>query len=365
MKKYTWRKIMSIAMATVLMVSFSACGKSASSSAQAPASSGEAVSTAQDELKPTNALVLYTSGSTSEYELVVAEFNKAYPDITVETISAGTGELISKIVAEGENPQGDVMMGGGYSALSAIADHLDSYESPNLDTMYEEFRPTVDYITPCYINANSIIVNNALCKELGATVDGWESLTDPVLKGRIAFADPSASSSALEQLVNMLDAMTTSDSPDDGWDFVTEFLTNLDGKLASSSSSCYKGVVEGEYAVGLTNEDKAVTYLKEGADVSVIYPKEGICLRTNSLSIVKGGPNAYNARLFIDFVTSKECQTVMESELNTRPMRTDVPITTEGRIATEKLVSLPYPTDWVSANSDSIKTKFQDLLTSM
>jgi len=52
----------------------------------------------------------------------------------------------------------------------------------------------------------------------------------------------------------------------------------------------------------------------------------------------------------------------MEAELNVRPARKDVPMTTEGRVATADLVSIPYPQD-VSASD--VKTKFQDVWTSL
>ncbi len=369
------KKMLSILLAVSMIGGLAGCQKkeapapetAATEAPKADTGSTEAVteSTQTADSNQTQSLVLYTSASTTEYELIVKLFNEKYPDIEVEIVSAGTGELSSRIVAEAANPSGDVLMGGGVSTYEGIADLLEDYSSENLGDIFEEFKPASTKWTPCYINVNSIIINNSLAEELGVTVDGWESLTNEALKGRIAFADPSASASALEQLVNMLTAMSTTDTPDGGWEFVERFLKNLDGKISSSSSACYKGVVEGEYAVGLTNEDKAVSYLSAGADVSVAYPKEGITLRTSNIGIIKGGANGYNARLFVDFVTSKDCQTQMESQLYVRPVRKDVPMTTEGRVATDDLVSLAYPTEWAAENSDSVKVKFQDTWTSI
>ena len=44
--------------------------------------------------------------------------------------------------------------------------------------------------------------------------------------------------------------------------------------MANSSSQVYKGVAEGEYVVGLTWEDPAANYVKEGAAVEVVFPKK-------------------------------------------------------------------------------------------
>ena len=129
---------------------------------------------------------------------------------------------------------------------------------------------------------------------------------------------------------------------------------------ASGSSAAYKAVVEGEYPVGICNEDKTISYMKDGADVYAVYAKEGITLRSSNIALMKGGANPKNAKLFIDFVVSKECQAAMEAGVNTRPIRGDVPMTTEGRVPTSEIVQIAYP----EVDSNEIKTHFQDVLTS-
>ena len=309
----------------------------------------------------TNKLVLYTSAGASEYELIVNLFNEKYPDIEVEIVSGGTGEMASRINAEKAASYGDVMMGGGDTIYRSIADCLEAYRSTEADNLFAEFMPEDNLYTPCYINVNSIIVNKTLIEELGVEVTGWESLCDERLKGKVSFANPADSGSALEVIVNMLAAMNGTGNLEDGWAFVERFLINLDGKFASGSSAAYKSVVEGEYPVGLCNEDKTISYMKDGADVYAVYAKEGITLRTSNIALIKGGANPKNAKLFIDFVVSQECQTAMEAGVNVRPIRADVPMTTEGRVPTEDLVQIAYP----EVNSSEIKATFQDLLTSI
>lgn len=308
----------------------------------------------------TNKLVLYTSAGAKEYELIVNAFKEKYPNIDVEIVSGGTGEMASRIRAEAAAPYGDVMMGGGNTIYRSIEDCLEPYRSVEADNLFKEFMPEDNLFTPCYINVNSIIVNKTQIKALGVTVDGWESLCNPALKGKVSFANPADSGSALEAIVNMLTAMSPSGKPEDGWDFVTKFVENLDGKFASGSSAAYKSVVEGEYPVGICNEDKTISYMKDGADVYAVYAKEGITLRSSNIALMKGGANPKNAKLFIDFVVSKECQAAMEAGVNTRPIRGDVPMTTEGRVPTSEIVQIAYP----EVDSNEIKTHFQDVLTS-
>lgn len=100
-----------------------------------------------------------------------------------------------------------------------------------------------------------MIVNKDLKGDM--KIDGFEDLLNPELKGTIAFGDPVNSSSAFQSLLAMLYGMGKDGDPlsDQAWDYVDQFIANLDGKMCNSSSQVYKGVAEGEYVVGLTWED--------------------------------------------------------------------------------------------------------------
>ena len=100
-------------------------------------------------------------------------------------------------------------------------------------------------------------------------INGYADLLNPELKGKIVFADPQASSSSFEHLVNMLYAMGTDGQPN-GWDYVREFCKQLPNGCVNSSSAVYKGVADGEYAVGLTFEQGAATYVSQG-NIKVVY----------------------------------------------------------------------------------------------
>ncbi|NOM58303.1 iron ABC transporter substrate-binding protein, partial [Klebsiella pneumoniae] len=64
-------------------------------------------------------------------------------------------------------------------------------------------------------------------------------------------------------------------------------LVSIHYKIGSSSSGVYKAVVDGEMAVGLSYEDQAVKLLNDGANIKVVYPKEGTVFLPASAAIVK------------------------------------------------------------------------------
>ena len=63
----------------------------------------------------------------------------------------------------------------------------------------------------------------------------------------------------------------------------------------TSSSQVYKGVAEGEYIVGLTWEDPAAAYVRDGVAVKVVFPEEGALMSGQCVSIIKGAPHMENA----------------------------------------------------------------------
>lgn len=301
-------------------------------------------------------LSLYASSPKDQYEPAVAAF-KAKTDISVEVVSAGTGELINRIQAEGDNPLGDVQWGGLGQAVATAVDHFDEYVTENDADILEMYRGSNNdkRITPFSIIANAFMINNGLAK--GMVIDTWEALLNPELKGKIAFADPAKSSSALSQVINMLHSMGGA-NPEDGWDYVTKFIANLDRKLLGSSSNVYQTVSDGEYLVGITNETNAVKYVASGADVTVTYPKEGNLVLADNVFLIKNARNPESGKKFIDYLTSLEYQSQMET-VGLRTVRSDV--SQEGFPDLAELNVIEENEEWAKEHAAEVKDKFLDI----
>ena len=121
---------------------------------------------------------------------------------------------------------------------------------------------------------------------------------------------------------------------DAAWEYVAKFIENLDGIVLSSSSQVYKGVIAGEYAVGVSYEDPVVQAVIDNkdnpdADISMVYPSEGAVWLPAGVAIVKNAPNMDNAKLFIDYLLSEECQTALATT-TIRGTMTSIPQNCEG-----------------------------------
>ncbi|MDR2860276.1 MAG: extracellular solute-binding protein, partial [Elusimicrobiota bacterium] len=193
-------------------------------------------------------------------------------------------------------------------------------------------------------------------------IEGYLDLLNPKLKGKIAMGDPANSSSAFAHLTNMLLAVGGNYTSPKGWNFVKALLVQLNGKILNSSSAVHKGVASGEYTVGITYEDPAVAYIRDGAPVEVVYMKEGVVYLFPGSAIVKGAKNIDNAKKFIDFLTSKTAQDIIGTQLTVRPVRADAEIGSYMKPYSQIKI-LTENSNYVQQHKDEIVEQYKKIFT--
>ncbi len=297
------KKFFKLLMIALLACSLAACG----GKSEEPSGGDEPTVGGGD-------LIIYSPNSDPLIE-VAYTFGEKY-GINVEVVSAGTGECLERISAEKDNPQGDVMYGGMNYANSYKEEYVPLFEQyvaagdDKLPEAYQNFNGITTHY--CLDGSAALLVNIEEYEKLGLNIDDFDSYADllqPELKGKIAMGDPANSSSAWAELTNMLLVMGDEPYDEKAWEWVGEFIKNLDGVQLSSSSAIYKGTVQGEYVVGVSYEDPCVGLLVDGAtNVRLVYPSEGAVWLPAGVAIIKNAPNMDNAKLFLDWLISDEGQ---------------------------------------------------------
>jgi len=308
----------------------------------------------------TDKLVIYCPHPLTFINPLVSEFEKQ-SGIKVEVVAAGSGELLKRVESEKANPLGDIFWGGSLGTMKPKANLFENYTSANEDKIQQAFKNTEGSLTRFTDIPSVIMVNTNLIGDI--KMEGYEDLLNPKLKGKIAFSDPSKSSSSYEHLINMLYAMGKGD-PEKGWDYVKALCANLDGKLLSGSSAVYKGVADGEYAVGCTFEEGGAKYVADGAPVKLVYMKEGVISKPDGVYVIKNAKNMINAKKFIDFITSKDAQTIIVQQLHRRSVRDDVE-PPKGLIEKSRINIINDDEKVVVANQRQWLDKFKDIFTSV
>lgn len=355
------KKLAALCMATVMAAGLTACGGAKEGTA-APVSTEDGQETQVTEGDSTaqlsGDLVIYCPHPLEFINPLISEFENR-TGIRVEVVAAGTGELLKRVESEQGNPLGDIFWGGSLSTMTPQKDLFESYQSVNEEFVQDDMKNAEGSLTRFTDIPSVIMVNTDLIGDI--EVNGYEDLLNPALKGKIAHCDPAKSSSSYEHLINMLYAMGNG-NPEEGWDYIEKFCENLDGKLLSGSSAVYKGVADGEYVVGLTFEEGAAKYVADGAPVKIVYMEEGVISKPDGVYIIKDAKNMENAKAFIDFVTGKDAQTIITTQLNRRSVRTDVPAPTY--LPQKEDINIIYDDpNLVVEKKEEWLTKFNDIFT--
>ena len=311
---------------TALCISLAAAGLAGcggGGSSEAPkADGGQTQAEDKGEAKEDGGkLIIYSPLTESMIDSMLAMFEED-TGIDAECLAMGTGDALKRIQTEADNPQADILWSGTIGTVKNQSEYFADYTCVNEDAFYDEYKNVEGNLTRFDTVPSVIMVNTELIGDI--EINGYEDLLNPELKGKIAFADPAASSSSFEHLVNMLYAMGEG-NPENGWEYVRQFCQQLDGKLLGGSSAVYKGVADGEYTVGLTFEQGSAQYVGAGAPVKTIYMEEGVIFRGDGAYIIKGCPNEKNAQIFLDWLTSQEVQEYMNNTQYRRTIRKDVP----------------------------------------
>ncbi|GEN87042.1 extracellular solute-binding protein [Oceanobacillus sp. FSL W8-0428] len=335
------KKIFTFLVAIMLLIIISACGSD---------DNGEASGNS-------NTLTVYSPHQNEIINPIVKEFQER-TGIKVDVVTGGTGELLNRVTAEEGNPGGDVFWGGGAESLEAFGDSFEPYKSAEDEAIPTEFKSPNNIWTGFSALPMVIMYNQEMVSDMDAPKE-WKDLTDEKWTGKIAFVEPSKSGSAYTQLVTMLSAY--SDDGNDGWNFVEEFVANLDGTILSSSSAVPKGVADGEFPVGITLEEAAYRYIAGGSSVDISYPEEGTSAVPDGVALIKDAKNSENAEEFIDFLVSKDVQEMIVEDFGRRAVRDDVN-PPEGLIGSEEIPLVDYDFGWSADNKDSVMNQFQEVL---
>lgn len=289
-------------------------------------------------------LTIYTSHKEEVYMPIVREFEER-TGIWVDVITGGTNELLERIESQQDNVEADVMFGGGVESLKAYEHCFSPYVVGSSGSIREPHQAEDAVWTPFSALPVVLIYNTKLVSP--DKITGWSSLSDPIFRGRIAFADPAISGSSFTALATQILAGKSMDKT------LATLAENLQGKILSSSGDVLNAVADGSYLVGITLEETALKYIAAGADLAMVYPEEGTSCVPDASAIVKGAPHSENAKRFLDFTVSYEVQQMLSESSYRRPVRSDIPAG-DSLLRLQDIVLVDYDIDWACKNRDVI-----------
>lgn len=261
--------------------------------------------------KKTEELNVYSIIHEEETEALCKLFTEQ-TGIKVNYLRATTGELVNRVISEKNDPQADVLLGGGssYHIQAANAGALEAY-TPAVAENFPSFAKSSDGTwTGFCVLSLGIGINKQRYDQKFPDVPypkSWEDLLNPAYKGEIVMTNPASSSTAYLFVQNQLQRLGT----DEGWIYLTK-LSQLVGQFPDSGSAPPKLVGTGEYAIGVAYIHALTKYKAQGFDIVTCSPAQ-TAGDVDCISVIKNAINPAAAKKFVDFILDKEAQELMTS----------------------------------------------------
>jgi len=264
-----------------------------------------------------NELVVYSTIFAAYAEAMKREFEARNPGVTVHVINpGGTEAMMARLLAERNNPRADVMHSGGSTeyafakAQGLLAPvEIGDIGIPEYIELGTGLLPTRDEEGFYYSWAavfSGIMVNTERLRQLRLpTPTSYADLANPVYKGHIISPNPLRSSTAVTNVLAVLQAY----GREEGWALLDKINQNI-AFYVDSTANTYTLVARGEYPIAIGVNRPVYELQAEGWPVAFIYPKDGTMVQDNAMGMVNGARNPELAKKFIEFILSEEMQRI-------------------------------------------------------
>ncbi len=296
-------------------------------------------------------LTIWSATSAELTEELVQAFSEKYPEMNVDIITAGSGELITRLQAQQPNPSGDIVLGIAQEAFEGNYDLFTGYnvKSDEIPKLLKDTKSPAKYYGMS-MPIQAFIVNTDLLDE-SEYPECWEDLADKKYSGQVIMANPSMSGSAYSQVYQMNELL--------GFDFIKKLVPNT--TFVTSSKIVPEAVGRGEYAIGVTGDYNVARKISEGAPVTVVYPCEGTGARFDASGIVNGTSNLESAKKFMDWIVTEEALTIVYESRLRRTVHPDVPVP-EGLPPLDDVTLVPYDAIEAAEVREDLTMRVVDLI---
>lgn len=299
-------------------------------------------------------LVLYTAMQRKVIKDSVEMFQKKY-GIKVTYVRKGSGGTIQLIEAERQTK-------------AYKADVVDLWDPATFrywkkNGLFMAYKPAGgDKVAKSLVDSDwdivtaspitEVIVYNTRAVKAEDAPKSFKDLLDPKWKGRLVHSDPNYSGSTTMG-VNILSNMY-------GWEFYQK-LAAQEPLIVQSIGAVPRMLLTGEADVGVLSIDADIKdFIAKGEPLAIVYAKEGVPFFTWDAGILKTAPHVNAAKLWMDFLISKEHQAYL-AKRKYYPSRTDVAPPT-GAPNLESLKLMNPNLIWLQTNKKNQNDKFKKIM---
>lgn len=257
-----------------------------------------------EKAKPEGELKVYGTTQIPQMHVVIQSFEKKYPFIKVKYYRAGGEKLAHKMVTEvraGRHLVDVIHISGAETVMLRKMNFLGHYESAERRQIRDIYKDKEGYWTGVYANLELLGYNKdqVSSEQVPRT---HKDLLDPKWRGKIGL-DPTDIEWYITQMHLLGEAK--------GREFMQSF-SRQEIQLRRGHTLMAQLLAAGEFAVIMTLRDNtAYGLIKRGAPIDWVAIEPVIPNPANSVSLPKQPPHPNAARLWIDYVLSREGQGVL------------------------------------------------------
>jgi len=239
--------------------------------------------------------------------------------ITMPHDNKNSGQTLSQLIAEKDNPVADVAYYGvSFGIKAKEADVVAPYKPAHWDEIPQGLKDPDGYWFTIHFGTIGFFVNKDALGETPVP-RSWEDLLKPEYKGMIGFLDPTSAFVGYASAVSANLALGGSlDDFDPGIEFFKKLKAN-DPIVPKQTS--YARVISGEIPILFDYDFNAYRgKYKDKANIEFVIPAEGSIVVPYVMSLVKDAPHPEEGKKVLDFIMSDKGQAVWANAF-LRPVR--------------------------------------------
>ena len=251
-------------------------------------------------------MVWYTSLALPSSTAIAHAFQNKYKGIEVEVHRTGSQRVLQRVMQEAtagiKNADLIHTSDAGHFVLLKEKGLLMQYTPRGVESFPAGFKDKNGYYFGMRATLSVIAHNPKLVSDKEAP-QNWKDLLNPKWSGKLVTAHPGYSgiiSTHVLALVNLY-----------GWDYFRDLAKNR-LHIVQSANDPAGVVASGERPVGVNGAEYFYYKTqKQGNPIKIVYPKEGVPLVVSPVAIAKDAPRPNAAKLFSEFIFSKESQQLL------------------------------------------------------
>jgi len=313
------------------------------------------------------------------------EFEKLHPGTEVIITNMDSSVSFKKSFSEMPNPQADILTTKKYFFILGLADSqkkfgfpmFEKYLSPERKRMIPALMDTEGYYQTERWGARAILYHIDAEKKYGP-IDSFADLLK--WKGSFDYPNPITTGAGFSAIQTMIQDFPKDKSGTQQEIWKRGYENPIGGvEYAAALKKAHPEMAHaGTSAMGqqFTRGDLNAMWnfdiwyysgvIQDGLKIKAVYPKEGTIVSTNDVGILKNCPHPNAARAWIDFVLSKNIQSLLTETTYYRTAGKDVPIPAAMKkieIAHPERINLAVDEEYVAKRTKEYKALWEEKVT--